>query len=302
MFDTFENMKKILASIILFFFTLFSLLPLRVHYFLSDIICFFLRRVIKYRLVEISSNISRSFPELNYVGINKLVKEYYHHMSDIIAETIWAYTASTNQISKHFELRNCELINEVYGAGRNVVVVLGHQGNWELFTGLPNINRYGFKMKNDNFVFVYKAMQSPVADMVLSKIRGKHKSCTLVESKNILRHMLKKADNNNIYFFIADQYPGKNGKIIADFLNQKTIMFNGPESIAKKLSLPVLYFNVDKVARGKYLGTFTKICDNAADVENEYVTKMFAELLSKGINNNRSSWLWSHKRWKFRIC
>lgn len=296
------KMDRILYYLILFFLNIVSVLPLRVHYFLSRINAFLLLHVFRYRTTEVVMNMSRSFPEMKYAEIRKLVKEYYRHMADIISETVWAYTASTKRISRMLELRNVGILNEVYGTGRNVVVMLGHQGNWELYTGMSDLRTtYGMNLDNKDFVFVYKKMASSLANDVICRMRSKHKSCTLVESGSIVRHMLKDRESHSVCYFIADQSPFRGNGPVVDFLHQPTKMINGPEYVARKLGLPVLFFSIDKVARGRYVGTYIKVCDNAAETEEGFVTRRFAELLQESIGNNRSSWLWSHKRWKARL-
>ena len=56
-------MYRVLAWIIAAPLYLLSLLPLRVHYFFSDIIRFLLQRVLKYRRKVIDINIKAALPE-----------------------------------------------------------------------------------------------------------------------------------------------------------------------------------------------------------------------------------------------
>lgn len=292
-------MRRILYYFLIFIIYLFSLLPLRVHYILSDIIAFLLHKVIRYRYSVILINLSRSFPDYKYKELRKIAGDYYHYMADIIVESIWAFSSSRKRISKLFNFTNPELLNEAYGDGRNVIVMLAHQGNWELFTGIPNLkDTYGYTMDNKDFNFVYKQMSSKVSDMLIKKIRSVHKACTLVESGYLWRKILKHKDKAGVYFLIADQFPELGEKFVLDFLNQKTAMIKGPEYISRKLSSPVLYINVDRVKRGYYLCTYTKVCEDASLTEKGFIIREFARLLEADIMKNKSTWLWSHRRWK----
>lgn len=292
-------MDRVLYYLVITFITLFSWLPLRVHYIISDILYVLLYKVFKYRLSVVTTNISRSFPDMDYKEIKGVTKGFYHSLCDTLVEAFWAYTRSRERVARLLELKGCDVLNEVYGDGKNVLVMLGHQSNWELYTSLPDLREwYGLKMGNENFYYIYKKMSSKVSDMVIKRIRSKHKACELVEKNNIARHLLQNKDQGGVYYFIADQFPDKGIGTDLVFLNQPTKMVNGPEGLAKRLSLPVVYFDVKRVRRGLYVSEFIKVCDDASVTEDGFVTKEYARLLEESILRDKSNWLWSHKRWK----
>lgn len=78
-------------------------------------------------------------------------------------------------------------------------------------------------------------------------------------------------------------------------------MIEGPETIAAKMGMPVLYCGLIRHGRGNNEAHFELITENASECSSGYVTSEFARLLEKDINENKPTWLWSHKRWKTRI-
>lgn len=292
-------MYRVLYYILIAVFTLFSWLPLRVHYLISDILYILLYKVLRYRYDVVVTNISRSFPDMDYKGVRKVTREFYHSLCDTIVETVWAFTRSREKVAELLDFRGCDVLNEAYGDGKSVLVVMGHQSNWELYTSLPDLKaHYGLKMDNEHFFYIYKKMSSKVSDMVIRKIREKHKACVLVEKNNIVRHMLKSKEQGGVYYFIADQFPDKGAGSEMVFMNQSTKVYNGPEGLARRLSLPVVFFGVTRVRRGLYRSEYKLICHDASQTEEGFVTNEYVRLLEESINNDKSNWLWSHKRWK----
>ncbi len=222
-------------------------------------------------------------------------------MADTIVEIVWSFTRSRKKISKRIEIKNPELINEVYALGKNVVVMAAHQGNWEIFSGIKDLKDYGISLNNNQYIYVYKKLTSKLANNLMCRIRSQHKSVGIVEMNNVLMKMLRERNERNFYFFIADQSPGKSGKVVVNFLNQPTVMINGPEYIARKMSLPVIFLDVQRPQRGKYVAEYTKLCDNAAELEEGELTRKYAKILEECISNDKVTWLWSHKRWKKRF-
>lgn len=294
-------MYRIFYWPILLILTIFSLMPLKVHYFFSDILYFLLYKVFRYRTSVVWTNVSRSFPEKDYKDLKKIVNGFYHSMCDIIVESIWAFTSSTKRIASLIDFQGVDALNKAYGDGRNVMIVMGHNGNWELYTGLPDLQAtYGLKMDNSHIFYIYKKMSDKLSDKIIYAIRSRHHSCELIEMQSIVRRMLKQKEQGGIYYFLCDQYPGRDKAKTykATFMNQSTEIITGPEQISRKLCLPVVFFEIKRISRGKYRSEYINICDDASKTEEGFVTREFVKYLEKEINDNPSAWLWSHRRWK----
>lgn len=292
-------MEKIAYRLIVGMLTVVSWLPLKVHYIFSDFLYFLFYKIIRYRLSTVVTNIARAYPQADYKEIDKITKGFYHSLCDTIVEAVWAFTRSRERVAELLDFRGCDVLNEAYGQGKNVLVVMGHQSNWELYTSLPDLQSfYGLKMDNEHFFYIYKKMSSKLSDRVLKRIRSKHKSCVLIEKNNVVRILLQNKSVGGVYYFLADQCPDNGSGTDLEFLNQRTRVYDGPEGLARRLSLPVVFFDVERVRRGLYKSEYIKICDDASKTEPGYVTEEYVRLMERGINKNRSNWLWSHRRWK----
>ncbi len=280
-----------------------SLLPRGVFYFFSDVCAFFLN-LFGYRRSVIDINMARSFPQLKYGEIKKLRKEYYKYMMDIAFESIWAISATQKDICEVISVPERDMMDDLCSRHPKIVVMMGHVGNWELFGGVAGpggVEETGGYAKH-NIYTSYKRAKNKVFDAFFVKMRMLastkcgNKGCIL-ESKNILRHILKDRSATGLYYFIADQSP-KEERIVAKFLNQPTQMLAGAEYIASKLGIPMVYLGIDRVARGKYEMKFRLIEENTKGVPHGELTRKFACYLQEDIFANKVNWLWSHKRWK----
>lgn len=280
-----------------------SLLPRRFFYFLSDF-CAFLLNLFGYRRSVIDINMARSFPQAKYGEIKKWRKEYYKYMLDITFESIWAISASQKQICEVVSVPDRKVMDELCAKHSKIVVVMGHLGNWELFGASCGpqgaLVTGGFALHN--IYLSYKSAKSKIFDEFFVKMRmlafrKSGNSGHILESRSILRHILKDKKATGLYIFIADQSP-KEERVVADFLNQPTLFFAGAEYVSAKLSIPMVYMGFDRVARGKYEIRFTLIEENTKGIPHGELTRKFAYFLQKDIFANKVNWLWSHKRWK----
>lgn len=301
---TLWDVSKNMHRVVLFFLYALSWLPLKLHYAFSGFIAWFLHKVLHYRMQTVVTNIARSFPEMSYNEIRKTAADFYRNLADVIAESVWSITASTGEIGSQVRITGQEALNKAMYLNRNAVIMVGHLGNWEIFTGLPDLrSHYGIDLDNKNFVYVYKRPKSRLADKIITHIRLHHGSCSVIESHKIVRHIVRHREGRDAFFFICDQNPYHNeSRFVADFLNQKTYMIEGPETIAAKMEMPVLYCGLIRHGRMDNEAHFELITENAAGCTEGYVTSEFARLLEEDIRKHKSTWLWSHRRWKKRIA
>jgi KDO2-lipid IV(A) lauroyltransferase len=102
-----------------------------------------------------------------------------------------------------------------------------------------------------------------------------------------------------VVLMIADQNPGHDrGMIWTNFLGKKTAFINGPETLAAKYKLPVMYLHSSSKQDGGYDLTLEPIYDGVEQLAPGEITKRYANALERNIRLQRSEWLWSHKRWK----
>lgn len=292
-------MAKIFFYLLVVPVYILSLIPLRGFYIISDLIAFVMERVVRYRASVVYINLSRSFPEKSYSELRKIAHKNYKYITDNFVETIWAVTASEKQLSKRARIVNPEVLADIYETGKSAMVVMGHTGNWEL---LGSFDFYAHKgalgFGNEHVRFLYKRSKNKTMDMLTYWIRDRHDLATLVESHGAPKFILKSRHQKNLYFLIADQSPHPGSKYSVDFLNQPTMMLNGPEQLSKLMDLSVVYLGMEKIARGKYEIRFTKITENPKGEPDGFITARYAQLLEQDIIKNPSAWLWSHKRWK----
>ena len=301
-------MAKFLAEIRYILLYLVSLLPLRVHYFCSDIASFVLEHIVRYRFNTITVNIARSFPELKYKEIRRIVHRYYRFMSDVLFETIWDLAHSNAAVCRVSSAENAEVVDSLLARNNKVLIVMGHLGNWELVSGMCGLNSHRTPDSFSSYpmYMVYKKAKSKISDIVFRKIRmheyGKfHTKGEMIESHQVIRKILRDREEKATFIMIADQNALGDNNLVVNFLNQPTEMLQGPEFVAVKMGMAVVYLGMDRVSRGKYSIRFTKITEDGSKEESGFITKKYAELLEGDIRKNKVIWLWSHRRWKKTI-
>ena len=302
-------MRGFLVNLTRGIIVLLSKLPLKFHYFMADFLAWFLRKVVKYRYSTVMINLSRSFPDKKYKELDRKAKDFYTHLGEIFAETIWFGGSSYERLRRNgiVVVTNPEVANEAFLSAPSMTVLSTHCGNWELLGGLLGYETESgekFVIREEDIQVVYKKLSSPVSDEVFRRNRVaplEHVGIECeIESSNILRQALRNKDSRKMYIYPTDQAPyRKAGKHpIGEFMHQQTNVMLGSVGVACRLAHSVVYMKMKRVQRGRYEMTFIPICMNASEMAPEEIMRKYYDLLEEEINGTPHNWLWTHKRWK----
>lgn len=273
---------------------LFSLLPFRVIYGLSDILYVVLYYFIGYRKEVVRGNLSRSFPEKTAKERLKIEKKYFHYLADNLMESIKMISLSEKSLNKRFKLVNPELVQQYFDKKQSVLLVTGHYGNWEWAAiGVTSV----IKTKT---IMVYKPLTNKTVETFINNIRSRYKGL-LVPMKQTVKTILDHKGKTYMAVFASDQTPTRHEKNhFISFLNQPTSVFLGLEKIAKLTGDVIVYMNIDCVKRGYYEANFKVLFEKPLETKDFEITEAYNRELESIIRQKPQYWLWSHKRWKHK--
>lgn len=268
-------------------------------YLIADIIYFFLYRLGHYRLDVVRKNLASSFPEKSQKELREIEKQFYRNFSDYIVESLRLAHISDKKMAECMQFENVELIDRYLDEGRSIAVYFAHTFNWEW---APSISLHTKLKPSDKVEFsqVYRPLKSGFADRLMLRLRGRFHSVGYPKATT-LRCLLKakKRGALTITGFMSDQHPshGDPGHLTT-LLNHPTLMISGTETLARKLDMAAVFWDMEKTGRGHYKITVRPLADRVSQTAEGEVTEKYTRLLEKTIQRNPAIWLWSHKRWK----
>lgn len=285
-------MKTLSTRLLLFMLTAISKLSWKKLYKLSDIFRFLIFDIGHYRKQVIFSNLKKSFPTYSDDTIACIARRYYRNFTDIVFETIKLRSISKNDLLGRFELET-ELLDHYYAQRKNVVVVSGHLGNWEM------LNLFASAKLSYQIVVVYHELANEIFEDWFKKVRTKF-GTEMVPMKEAMVRAMAPREKPFLFVLVNDQSPSPDKAYWTNFLNQDTGIFRGGELIAKRLNAPVLYMGIlrDEQKRGHYRSYFRLITENPKKEPTNNILQSQIEYLEEDIKRQPDNWLWSHRRWK----
>lgn len=290
-------MKKVGYALLLCFVSLIGVLPFGVLYLLSDINAFLLYHVVRYRRKVVRENLTKAFPEKSLKEIEAIEKKNYRNLCDLFAETCKLLFMKPEQLAKHVNFVNPELVTSFYDKGRSVFTAMPHSGNWEWFGKLMHT------VSKHKASAIYKRVENDVVEQLMKKIRTSYgiEHEHMIESRMAFRELVKRSDMINSILIIADQSPrGVETDYWNTFLNQETCWFTGMEKMAKKLDYAVVFVAMKRVKRGYYEVRFNMICEDAKSAADNLIMERYSQETECFVRENPDNWLWTHRRWKHK--
>ncbi len=279
--------------IIYFFVYLFSLLPWRVLYFISDGIAFLLQYVFKYRVKVVQQNLAIAFPQKSSYERKKIAKEFYQQFTDSFIETFKLISLSDKNFEKRFT-SNVEVLNKLYANGQSVQLMAGHFFNWEFANwGVAKYAKYPF-------IAVYMPLSNAYFNKIILKLRERYGSI-MIPATNFKSQFHQYA-NKGIYAMAlaADQNPGNPlSAYWVPFFGKPTPFVKGPEKGAILNNTAQVFVHFYRVKRGYYHSEYEVMTTSPNYFKDGQLTALYVKILEEKIKAKPANYLWSHRRWRY---
>ncbi|HWK02396.1 MAG TPA: hypothetical protein VNS58_02110 [Puia sp.] len=273
------------------FLYMVSLLPMRVLYFISDVIYGLLYHVLGYRKEVVMSNLAIAFPDKTQAERLIIAKKFYHNFIDSFIEVIKLVSAGDAFLQKRFTADVTEL-NELFKTGKSCQIHLGHTFNWEWGQLVLS------KLTPYKIMVVYMPITSAVMEKLFYKLRTRSGNVFL-PATNMREAILPYLQTQYALGLVADQNPGNlHTAYWLNFFGKPTAFVSGPEKGARATGMPVVFACIEKPRRGYYHATMKLAAADTSQLAEGELTLNYVRYLEEVIRRNPDMWLWSHRRWK----
>ena len=271
---------------------LIASLPFWALYKVSDFL-FFVIWKFGYRKQVVLTNLKNSFPAKSEAEVNVIAKEFYRFLADLTVETLKTLRMTKADYNQRCVFHFPDWLKKLEMEHRSLVIVMGHYGNWEWGGPSFSINT---KYK---LVVPYMVLANKHFDKMIHAMRTRF-GTEIVPVNTIVRHMVASKNRLTATAFIADQAAWAHTAYWTKFLHQQTPVFMGPEKLAIKFAYPVVYMSVKRLKRGYYEVVPELLFEDSPAAKATEISEAFTNRLERDILAQPATWLWSHKRWKYK--
>lgn len=242
-----------------------------------------------------SYQLAFSFPDLTPAERDQLIHSMFQNMGQTLFETLIVQRIRKNP-EAYITLRNPEVVHEALEAGRGMVLLFGHVGNWELFSAV-------YEMLGIRGI----AVESPIGDHRLDKLLLSVRKSDNIQmvprgDRSSAKAILKCFRSNEAFLFAMDQ-DTRVKSVFVDFFNRKASTAKGAATFAQKFGAPVIAAFGARQEDGSHEYTFTLLSEAPYRGDEEEVlelTQKYTAHLETHIRQYPDQWVWFHRRWKIR--
>ena len=267
-----------------------SLLPMWILYRLADVLFILTYYVIGYRKEVVKENLFIAFPEMSEVERKQLARGFYKNFCDVFIESLKLFSISEKELSKRMIVHDVDNLKPYFDQGRSIVGLISHVSNWEW-------------MVISDKVLSHRSLgiMTPLSNKFLHKkvVDSRTKFGCRAIPKAEVKKVISETTEPTVYFFASDQSPHRaKSAYWTKFFGRYTAVQYGAEKFAKEYDMPVFHFRIRRVKRGYYEVYNTALELNPVESSYGSILETYCIELEEHIRNNKTDWLWTHRRWK----
>lgn len=271
---------------------LMSLLPLPVLYVLCGGLAA-LARVVGWRRTLVMDGLGLCLPGRGREELRGYAREFYAGLGRIIAEFLYGARMTTAEFEERVRFENDAVVRDALAAGRRVLLVGGHQCNWE-WLHLECSRRFG-----EQVVAPYKPLSREGPDRWVLATRTRF-GAIMVPAAELGPYLVSRRRQVRVIAMLADQSPSaRNEKQVwLPFFGRDTSFFQGPGWIGEKLRFEPVFAAMSPEGRGRYVVRFRPMAAPGERMDAERILSAYVRELERLIREHPAHYFWAYNRWK----
>ncbi len=268
-----------------------SALPLRALFIFGEglgVCAWMLLR--KYRRLALQ-NLTIAFgQEKSERELHVIARQHFRRLGSNLFCSIKLGVMPLEKIAEHVDVENLDAVHRELRAGRPVVLVLSHLGNWELVAQfLPSL------IGNVRNSTVYQKLGNRFIDAHVQKLRHRA-GVELFDRREGFQKAFELLRGGGAIGILSDQHTGDQG-IWAPFFGRLASTSPLPALLAKRTGGALIGTAVYTVGRAQWRIVFTERLDTPNDSAPALTVKV-NEIIAQQIRPAPEDWFWVHNRWK----
>ena len=270
---------------------LFTALPLRALFVLGNGAGFCVWLILgKYRRLA-RRNVSIAFGnEKSPRELRRLVRRHFQRLGANLLCGVKLATMPLEKIETLVETENFDVVHRQLRAGRPVVLILSHLGNWELLAQiLPRLIGY---VRNST---IYQKLRNRFIDEHVRRLRGRA-GVEMFDRKDGFQDAIELLRGGGAIGILSDQHAGDHG-LWVPFFGRLASTSPLPALLAKRTEAAMIGMALYTSGKARWRMVVTEPLPTA-DESVEALTAKANEIVAEQIRHAPEDWFWVHNRWK----
>ncbi len=242
----------------------------------------------------VERQIAAAFPDADDRRVKTLVREAYAHFGEVLIETALLPGMGRRGILDLFgEAEGFEAIEAARDAGKGIILITGHFGNWELAGAYVAARGVPIEV-------IVRRMNNPLFDAYVTRTR-EGAGMIVVHDHDAVRRTPRAFRAGHAVAFVADQGVLGLASTFVPFFGRPAKTPRGPAVFAMRSRLPTFFVAAVREPGGKYRCVVTPVeipdtGEREADVD--AMVARYTAILEGWVRRYPGQYFWHHRRWK----
>jgi Kdo2-lipid IVA lauroyltransferase/acyltransferase len=239
-------------------------------------------------------NLRRAFPDWDEARLEGTARRVYAHFGRTLLDILWLDGRPREELLALAEWDGLEHIEAATAAGRGVLAVTAHFGNWE-YHGVAHGLRY------QPIGVVARPLDNPELDRRLCRFRTRGGN-TVIYKRRALQQILHSVRRGGVVAILIDQNVQAEDGIFVDFFGRPAATTTVAAAVALKTGCALIPARALALPGGGYRLVYdaavpvARTGDHHADIAR--VTQDLTRRIESWVRETPEQWLWIHRRWK----
>ena len=242
----------------------------------------------------VERQIAAAFPGLGEAEVLRIARESYAHLGRTTIETALLGTLGSAAVLDLFEgADNWACVERALSAGKGLIVVTGHLGNWELGGAYLAARGVGLDV-------VVRNQENPLFDDYINRTRERL-GMTVVRDSEAVRRTPRSLKAGRAIAFLSDQGVLGLASTFVPFFGRPAKTPRGPAVFALRLKGPVVFGTALRQPSGRYRISFepvTVVDTGHRERDVDAVVAEYTKTLERWVRKAPEQYFWHHRRWK----
>jgi KDO2-lipid IV(A) lauroyltransferase len=247
---------------------------------------------VRRRVVE--RQLAAAFPELEPDAVRRLARAAYEHIGRVTIEAAILPALGVDHVLRLFdEPVGWEHVEAARAAGRGMLLVSGHLGNWELGGAYVAARGVGIDV-------VARRMGNPMFDRYVTETRTRL-GMEVVHDADAVRRIPRAMREGRAVALLVDQGVKGLASSYVPFFGRPAKTPRGPAVFALRLRVPTIFVAVLRQPSGKYRMYFEPVVVHDTgdrDRDTEAIVAGYTLQLERYVRQAPTQYFWHHRRWK----
>lgn len=233
-------------------------------------------------------HLAQAFPERSGGERRRLARDAFLHQGMNLAENLHLLSRSCEDVERYVEVDGWERVAELRAAGRGILIITGHCGNWELLAAAINCRGLGMRV-------VARALDEPELQAMVAGLRRRFGSETIERGRPGAARELLRALREGALGMLIDQDTRVEG-VWVPFFGRAAYTPVGAAKVALRPEVMAVPAFIERWEDGSHLARFLEPLELPEDLVE--ATALMTLAIEEQVRRRPEQWVWMHRRWR----